>query len=419
MLESQILRLLLQPQHFRRFRRYVPEAALSTTGRTLMRALAKTHELHAESSAVAADSVVLVGLDGNPHWDQTQREAFAEAARRVFEGDELEVPETLVRTWVQREYAAKVAELSDRYVEKPESNYSSDLVDHVEDMRADLRAFSTPEKGELDATFGETLAALDINSTVTWRLNALNQSVGAPYPGFFAVFGGRPDGGKTVLLLSELAHLLPQYDDDAMAIIFNNESHGMVLRQRWMQAVIGRDITWCKQDPARADKLYRKAVGNRKVLIKNVHGMSIDQLHEYVDLYADKLKFITFDMASKLTGFEKRAGNSAERQLLIAGQLRAWATQVAPVITTNWASADAEGVDYIGLDQLYGSKTGLQGEAEVVVNVGYTRQPEDEGIRYLNVVKNKSLTCPEEGMRISQHMCTIRGDLVRMGNPGR
>lgn len=421
MLESQVLKLLLVPANYRRFRRFVPQDALSRPGRDILRAVEQAHGLsEGSTAALTEESVKIAGLNASPHWEDDKRVAFTESTARMLGADVGAAPEQLLRTWVQREYAAKLAAASDEYMENPDklkTEYVVQVADTYAALRTDLQAFATPEEGELDASFEDVLASLNVNSTVRWRLNCLNEAVGAPYPGFFGIFGGRPESGKTTLMVSELAHLLPQFPDGSMACIFNNESHRQVLRLRWMQSVIGKPGKWIKEDPARADKEYRRIMGDRKVLIKDVHGKSIDFVHEYLELYADKLSLIMFDQATKLEGFDKRAGNSAERQLLIAGQLRAWATQYAPIITTAWASGDAEGVDYIELSQIYGSKTGIPGEADVVVNLGHTHLPEDEGIRYINIPKNKSLSCPDETLRHSKHHVLMNGATARVENP--
>ena len=67
---------------------------------------------------------------------------------------------------------------------------------------------------------------------------------------------------------------------------------------------------------------------------------------------------------------------------------RELAKKYAPVIAVHQADVNAEGVDYIGKECLYLSKTGVQGEVDVQLMIG-KRNDGDSNTRYLNIVKNK------------------------------
>jgi hypothetical protein len=70
-----------------------------------------------------------------------------------------------------------------------------------------------------------------------------------------------------------------------------------------------------------------------------------------------------------------------------------WARKVAdnyaPVVAIWQADASAEGVEWMDQSQLYGSKTGVQGEADVQLMIGASHEPGKQLERYISVVKNK------------------------------
>lgn len=227
------------------------------------------------------------------------------------------------------------------------------------------------------------------------------------YPGQLIVMGGRPEAGKTTLVCSEIAHLSTQMSEGSMVVFFNNETHGKVLRLRSIQSVIGWPTKYIRQRTAAAQKAYDETMQGKEILIKDVHGGSLSDVDRVLDKYGDRVKLIVFDQAGKLNGYEDKNGNNANRLQKLAAHLKVLAAHVAPVITTWWCSGDAEGEQYIGMDQLNDSKTGVPGEAEVVLTIGKTDREEDEGTRYLNIPKNKSLACPDEGLRHSKWIVKI------------
>ena len=72
---------------------------------------------------------------------------------------------------------------------------------------------------------------------------------------------------------------------------------------------------------------------------------------------------------------------------MIFNWARELAKKYAPVITVHQADGSAEGVKWIDMSKLYGSKTGVQGEADAIITIG--RLPEEGNKRYLYVPKNK------------------------------
>ena len=80
--------------------------------------------------------------------------------------------------------------------------------------------------------------------------------------------------------------------------------------------------------------------------------------------------------------------NDAERLSKLASFARALSKDF-PVMSTIWADGSAEGVQYIQQGQLYGSKTGIQGEADAILTVGRLHNDTIPNARYLYAPKNK------------------------------
>ena len=113
--------------------------------------------------------------------------------------------------------------------------------------------------------------------------------------------------------------------------------------------------------------------------------MSVYDVETLVEKY--DVGLLIFDQLWKVHGFEKDAGNEVTRQTMIFNWAREMAKKIAPVITVHQADGSAEGQKWIDMGQLYGSKTGVQGEADAIITIG--RLPEEGDKRYLYIPKNK------------------------------
>lgn len=418
-IESEILRVLLDPPSYVRYRKAVEPHALSDDGRNVLSTLDSIHEQGTESSTtIRPEDLRLAAVALNPGWKGEDRGRFDSALERLT-GPSSTDASLVLKTWVEREVASALADKADRFMESPgkfKKGFFPELKALHDKLQEDIRAFSVDDPTErLEADLEHVLEALNVGGTWTWRLNCLNQSLGPLYLGQLIVLGARPEGGKTTFMCSEMAHLLPQMPEGSIIVFFNNETHGQVVRLRQMQAVVGWKTNVMKSKVSNAQKQYDKLItGDRHVLIKDVHGGSLADVDRTLDRYGDRIKLIVFDQAGKLNGYERKDGNDASRLQRLAAHLKMVAANVAPVLTTWWCSGDAEGEQYIGMDKLDGTKTGVPGEAEVVITFGHTNKPEDEGTRYVNIPKNKSLACPKEEYRHSKWIVKMDSAIARV-----
>lgn len=110
-----------------------------------------------------------------------------------------------------------------------------------------------------------------------------------------------------------------------------------------------------------------------------------------------------------MKGFETEG--ETMRQTLLANWQRELSKQWAPVISVYQASADAEGQRWINQSQLYYSKTGVAGEADLIVTLG--RDFKTGNARYLWLPKNKSMTPGDATKREGKWEITIIPDEAR------
>ena len=255
------------------------------------------------------------------------------------------------------------------------------------------------------------LASLSPGSGLTWRLDALNQSLGAIRKGNFILFGGRPDSGKTTLLCSEVTHMASQLRSEEQVLYFTNEEGARAVKPRLICSLLGVTLTELRKNPGFYWDSYKAALGGDedKILVIDKADLSINDIEWW--LKHEKPGLIAIDQLRKVRGFAKDAGVTRLEKLF--NYARELSKEYAPVLTVTQLDGNAQDVQYPSMAALYESKTAVQGEMDAIVNIGQLTGSIPPNARYLNIVKNKLPTPLDESMRKAQYEVLLRGDIAR------
>lgn len=242
-----------------------------------------------------------------------------------------------------------------------------------------------------------------------WRLQSLNQSLGSLRKGDFGFIFKRPETGGTTLLASECSYFSEQCKGPI--VWFNNEEQGAKVKLRCIQAAFGCTLQQLEGNYAEYSKKWKENYGN-KIIIVDRASISNRDIDSYCSKYNPSL--VVIDQLDKVKGF-----TSDERDDLTLTALYQWARELAkryaPVIGICQAGATAEGKKYLEMDDVAGSKTGKQGEADWILGIGKSHQQGYESLRHFHLCKNKLIgdtdTLPER--RHWSWDCILDAELAR------
>jgi replicative DNA helicase len=217
---------------------------------------------------------------------------------------------------------------------------------------------------------------------IKWRLESLNKSLGPLRKGDFGFIFARPETGKTTFLASEVTFFASQVKSPILWI--NNEEQGNKVILRCYQAALG----------IRTEQL----AGNLKEIRQQYKDLTNDNIYVYDNASTNKREveaickelqpsLIVFDQLHKVKGFTN------DRDDLRLGAIFGWAREIAkeyaPVIAVNQADGSGENKKYLTMENVSGSKTAIQAEADWILGIGKIHDPGFEFIRFLNISKNK------------------------------
>lgn len=300
----------------------------------------------------------------------------------------------ILEHFVRLDYATRISEHCTRVAEGRE------VSEWTESIEREISAY----KGKSATLFGSAaggdtgLASFNIDELLEntirgdgleWRLEDLNVALGPLHRGDLVFVCARPEVGKTSFVVSELTHMGSSVaQHGSRVVLFNNEERGRLFL-RCLSGATGRSLVEIARDSVDAGAEYDRIMGSR----------------ECIQIYEPAGGFTTTDVERVLKGgnYGLIAINVLDKvSLRIAGgselsdverlrQLGVWArriaNQYAPVLVVLQADGSAEGQKYLNQSQIYGSKTGLQGEADAIIMIGV--DPDVPDRRFLNIVKNK------------------------------
>lgn len=236
----------------------------------------------------------------------------------------------------------------------------------------------------------DNLTAIAANNT-KWQFNiqSLHHSVQGLDNGMLFVIGARSNVGKSSFHSSLCAAPHGWAHQGAKILVLCNEEKPERVASRYMTAATGMTMAQIIADKTTAHRLYDPIKDNLKFV--DATGKTMKWAEAVIKKH--KPEIVVLDIGSK---FAEDGASSNNHETLKANAV--YARNIGKlygclVVYCTQLSAEAEGKIVLSQAMIEGSKTGLAGESDLMIlvarNPPMNDQTEDDGMRYLNIVKNK------------------------------
>jgi hypothetical protein len=177
--------------------------------------------------------------------------------------------------------------------------------------------------------------------------------------------------------------------EDKDAVIFNPEEGGGRLFLRLVTAALNDDVISVASDEPSSKARYEREVGrmDRIKVVEPPGGISTRDIEKVLDRGNYGLVAINvLDKIKMPTRFSQE--KEVDRYRSLAYWIREASNRYSvPILAVAQADNQAEGQKYLTQSMIYGSKTGVQGEADLLLGMGYDGTMGDR--RCISLLKNK------------------------------
>lgn len=228
-------------------------------------------------------------------------------------------------------------------------------------------------------------------SNTKWQFNipSLHHSVNGLDNGMLFVIGARSNVGKSSFHSTLCAGPNGWASQGAKILVLCNEEKPERVASRYMTACTGMTMHQIIADKVSAHRYYDPIKENLKFV--DATGKTMKWAEAVIKKH--KPDIVVLDIGSK---FSEDGASTNNHETLKANAV--YARNIGKlygclVVYCTQLSAEAEGKIVLSQAMIEGSKTGLAGESDLMIliarNPPMNDQTEDDGMRYLNIVKNK------------------------------
>lgn len=369
-MESKFLQSIIASRKaYNRVNRFVNQAELSDLGQIIYTLVSEYYEVDAE--ATECDQNILI------HRAERNFPRAYEHIKLALRNNISVSPENVVEEWIDSKRDAIRQKLIDGLVaNRP-----------VEDLIEQYYSVSDLETAEEDAVFiskhpNEIISRITGDNLIKLFPKSLNDEVGGgvPLDSVVVVFA-RPDVGKTAYMINQVAGSLR---NGLKVLYIGNEDPAAKILQRILARLTDMELAEMSGDPEKCYELARKRGYDNLVFVSASPG-TLKEIGTSVEKYSPSLVIVD-QMRNILS---KEDGKVAQLEEVAKG-LRSLAKKHHVVIfATTQAGDSAEGRLALTMSDLDSSKTGVPGQADLLIGLGADQNYKNSDRLMVSICKNK------------------------------
>lgn len=337
---------------------------------------------------LSIDEVQALFFTQNPTLTTAQKQAYELQFSRLGKADKLgsDIAKEVLTNMFRQVVGEEVANLGFQYVNGDQTSMEplrKILDSYQDDFTPSIRI------SYVDNSIDNLLQ--NSNNSTKWQFNvhSLHNAVQGLDNGMLFVIGARSNVGKSSFHATLCAGPHGWAQQGARILVLCNEEKPERVASRYMTAATGMTMPQIVANKAQAHRLYDPLKDNLKFV--DATGKHMNWAEAVIKNH--KPDIVVMDIGSK---FAEDGAASNNHETLKANAV--YARNIGKlygclVVYCTQLSAEAEGKIVLSQAMIEGSKTGLAGESDLMIliarNPPMNDQTEDDGMRYLNVVKNK------------------------------
>ena len=337
---------------------------------------------------LTVDEVQALFFAANPTLTTAQKQAYELQFNKIRKEDIMgaDVATEVLSNMFRQVVGEEVANLGFQYVNGDQT--TMEPLRHILDMYQDDFTPSIRIK-YVDNSIENLIESAANNTKWQFNIASLHHAVNGLDNGMLFVIGARSNVGKSSFHSTLCAGPNGWAYQGAKILVLCNEEKPERIASRYMTACTGMTIQQIVSDKITAHRSYDPIKDNLKFV--DATGKTMKWAESVIKKH--KPDIVVLDIGSK---FSEDGASTNNHETLKANAV--YARNIGKiygclVVYCTQLSAEAEGKIVLSQAMIEGSKTGLAGESDLMIlvarNPPMNDQTEDDGMRYLNIVKNK------------------------------
>lgn len=392
-LENEILRMLESKDNYQTYREHTPDDIFSPIGRQLLKYVDEYWTAYGDSvDTLDWEDMPSLLSSFAPH--DPNLAAMQQMAKVTAGVGGVAIARDVLDRAVERDLTEQVYSSVEEALTKGKAvdvPHLSALVERLESHKLDdLSAADHEVSVDIEDVLKNSHVSDD---GLPFSLPCLQQGAGPLRPGDTVFVPARPETGKTTFLVNQATYMM-EHSKATNALILSNEEDGNRVMIRLYQAALNMTTKEILDDPAGARSKYEAKYGSidriRVIHASPLHRRDVERA---IERYNPDL--ILFNMLSKIRGFGNKNAEDVDVLSAQALWMRELANGYGAAAMTAWqAGGSAHGKPWIEQDDMYGSKTGVPAEADLIIGIGKAVDSTGtssipENHRYIHLSKNK------------------------------
>ena len=388
-MELSLLKSLLSKSFYDEVRSRCPEKLFGKDLRKIKQTIDSAMEQYEKD--LTLDEVKALFFASNPTLTTAQKHAFELTFNSIDKADALgaDIANDVLSNLFRQLVGQEVANLGFDFV-NGEKNTLEPLRNLIENYQDDF--MPSVRINYVDNSIDNLIERSTAATKWQFNIPTLHHSVAGLDAGMLFVIGARSNVGKSSFHASLCAAPNGWAAQGAKILVLCNEEKPERVASRYLTACTGMTMHQIAEDKTQAHRFYDPIRDNLKFVDATGRTMSWGE----AVIKRHKPDIVVLDIGSKFVedSVIGAASNSAEALKANAIYARNIGKMYGClVVYCTQLSAEAEGKVVLSQAMIEGSKTGLAGESDLMIlvakNPPLNDQTDDDGMRYLNLVKNK------------------------------
>lgn len=388
-MELALLKSLLNKDFYNDTKSKCPERLFNKENRKIKQTI--DHAMEQYDKDLTLDEVKALFFTQNPTLTTAQKHTYEVAFHAIQKAEALspDVAQDVLSNLFRQVVGQEVANLGFDFVNGDKTSLEplrSLINNYQDDFMPSVRVTY------VDNTIDNLLERASTNTKWQFNIPTLHHSVAGLDSGMLFVIGARSNVGKSSFHASLCAGPNGWASQGANILILCNEEKPERVASRYLTACTGMTMHQISEDKVQAHRFYDPIRDNLKFV--DATGRTMSWAEAVIKKHRPDI--VVLDIGSKFVedAVAGSASNSAEALKANAIYARNLGKMYGClVVYCTQLSAEAEGKIVLSQAMIEGSKTGLAGESDLMIlvarNPPMNDQTEDDGMRYLNIVKNK------------------------------